>query len=257
MFTYEILKTGWCSMNKNKFSEADLYDPVQHYFRSLGYQVQAEVNDCDVVAFKDDALIIIELKLNLNITLLMQAAKRQKFTPDVYIAIQRPKSSLRRRKWRDLVHLVRRLELGLILISFESKKPRISIVHEPTHFDRTRSVRQSKRGREKLIKEARDRRSNHNIGGSNQVTTMTAYKEKSIQIAFYLEHLGPMSAKDLRSLSTGEKTYGILYNNYYKWFKRVDRGLYYLTDLGREEYQKYPEIIKLYGKSELSVKGSR
>lgn len=238
-------------MSKDKIYEADLYEPIQNYFYSLGYQVQAEVNDCDVVSLKGDSLIIIELKLNLNITLLMQAAKRQKFTPEVYIAIPRPKTSLRRRRWRDLVHLIRRLELGLILISFQGKKPSLDIVHKPASFDRKRSIRQSKKGREKLIKEVRSRRSNDNIGGSSNITMMTAYKEVSIQIAFYLDHLGPMSAKELRKLSTGEKTYGILYNNYYKWFKRIDRGVYDLTPLGKKEYQSHPEIIKLYEQSEL------
>ena len=238
-------------MSQGKIYETDLYEPIQLYFQSQGYEVQAEVNDCDVVAWKDASLIIVELKINLNITLLMQAAKRQRYTPDVYIAIQRPKTSLRKRRWRDLVHLVRRLELGLILVSFEGKKPSIQIVHEPGPFDRKRSARQSKQARDKLIKEARDRRSNCNIGGSTHVPTITAYKEKSIQIAFYLDHLGPMSAKDLKKLNTGERTYGILYNNYYNWFKRIGRGIYDLTDLGKREYQGYPEIIKLYGKSKL------
>lgn len=238
-------------MTKEKIYEADLYEPVQNYFYSLGYEVQAEVNDCDVVAYKDESLIIIELKLNLNITLLMQAASRQKFTPDVYIAIPRPKTSLRRRRWRDLVHLIRRLELGLILISFQGRKPSLDIVHEPGPFDRKRSMRQHKKGRDKLMKEARTRRSNKNIGGSSNITMMTAYKEISIQIAFYLDHLGPMSARELQKLSTGERTYGILYNNYYHWFERVGRGVYDLTDFGRKEYQTYPEIIQLYKQSEL------
>src|SRR5699024_7317203 len=91
----------------NKQETSNLYMPVQAYFEKLGYTFQAEVNDCDVVAYKDDSLVIIELKLNLNITLLMQAAKRQKITNDVYIAIERPKMSLRKKRWRDLVHLVR------------------------------------------------------------------------------------------------------------------------------------------------------
>ena len=238
-------------MSEGKIYETDLYEPIQLYFQSQEYEVQAEVNDCDVVAWKDDLLIIIELKLNLNITLLMQAAKRQRYTPDVYIAIQRPKTSLRKRRWRDLVHLVCRLELGLILVSFEDKKPSIQIVHEPGPFDRKRSARQSKKARDKLIKEARDRRSNCNTGGSTHVPTITAYKEKSIQIAFYLDYLGPMSAKALKKLNTDERTYGILYNNYYNWFERIGRGIYDLTDLGKKEYQDYPEIIKLYGKSEL------
>ena len=243
-------------MNKEKILETDLYAPVQHYFHSLGYEVQAEVHDCDVVALKNDTLIIVELKVNLNITLLMQAAKRQRYTPDVYIAIQKPKTSLRRRRWRDLVHLIRRLELGLILISFEGKGSTFHIVHEPGPFDRKRSMRQGKKKRNKLIREARDRRSHRNIGGSSHVTTMTAYKEKSIQIALYLDHLGPQSASGLRKLSTGERTYRILYNNYYKWFKRVDRGVYDVTDLGRKEYKEFPEIIMLYQKSELNTRDS-
>lgn len=142
------------------------------------------------------------------------------------------------------------MELGLILVSFEGRKPSLDIIHEPGPFDRNRSIRQNKRNRDKLMKEVRDRRSNYNIGGSSNVTTMTAYKESSIQIAFYIDHLGPMTAENLRQLSTGERTYGILYNNYYKWFKRVDRGIYDLTELGRKDYLNYPEIIKLYSKSE-------
>src|SRR5690625_1463970 len=194
----------------NKQAEIDLYMPVQAYFEKLGYTVQAEVNDCDVVAYKDDSLVIIELKLNLNITLLMQAAKRQKITNDVYIAIERPKMSLRKKRWRDLVHLVRRLtkirpnsnllskrwrdlvhlvrrlELGLILVSFEGRRPSLEVVHEPGFFNRKRSINQGKKERTKLIDEAKNRRSNHNIGGSNNVLMMTVYKEKSIQIAYYL-----------------------------------------------------------------------
>jgi len=236
----------------NKQAEIDLYMPVQAYFEKLGYTVQAEVNDCDVVAYKDDSLVIIELKLNLNITLLMQAAKRQKITNDVYIAIERPKMSLRKKRWRDLVHLVRRLELGLILVSFEGRRPSLEVVHEPGFFNRKRSINQGKKERTKLIDEAKNRRSNHNIGGSNNVLMMTVYKEKSIQIAYYLDYLGPMSAKDLEKLDTGKKTYGILYNNYYKWFKRVSRGVYGLTDKGRKEYKTFPKVIELYRKTELT-----
>src|SRR5690625_886189 len=239
-------------MAKEKIHETDLYEPIQNYFYSLGYQVQAEVNDCDVVAFKDESLIIIELKLNLNISLLMQAANRQKFTREVYIAIPRPKTSLRRRRWRDLVHLIRRLELGLILVSFEGRRPSLDIVHEPGPFDRQKSMQQNKKRRYKILEEARNRKSNLNIGGSNKITMMTAYKETSIQIAYYIDHLGPMSAKELQKISTGEKTYGILYHNYYKWFSRVGRGVYDLTDFGRKEYKKFPEIIELYNQSELN-----
>src|SRR5699024_4687685 len=176
-------------VNQKSIKEVDLYKPVQHYFQEQGYSVQAEVDGCDVVAFKDNKVIIIELKLNLNITLLMQATKRQKLTPQVYVAIERPKTSLRRRRWRDLVHLIRRLELGLILISFSGKLPSVDVVEEPRSFNQKKSYQMNKKKRKKLIKEIKERRSNVNVGGSYQISTITAYKEKSIQIALYLDHL--------------------------------------------------------------------
>lgn len=232
--------------SQNKIYEADLYEPVQRHFSSLGYNVHAEVNDCDVVGVKDDTLVIIELKLSLNITLLMQAVKRQRITPNVYVAIPRPNYSLRKRKWRDLVHLMRKLELGLILVSFGKKMAHVELVHEPLAFDKKRSYRQSTKVREKLIQEVSSRKSNINIGGSHQIEVMTAYKENCVQVAYYLDELGEMSAKALRVHGTGEKTHSIMYNNYYQWFKRVSRGVYDLTDKGRKEYKQYPHIIKLY-----------
>ncbi len=241
-------------MNKTtKATEKDLYGPVQTYFEKLGFKVQAEVNDCDVVAYqeKTDTIIITELKLNLNITLLMQAAKRQKITNHVYLAIPKPKISLRRKRWRDLVHLVRRLELGLILVSFEGRKPSLDVVCEPKPFERKKSMKQNNRQRKKIIEEIKNRRSNQNVGGSSHILMMTAYKEMAIQIAYYLDHLGPMSAKELEKIGTRNKTYSILYNNYYQWFERVDRGVYGLTEKGKNEYKTYPEVIELYRKTPL------
>lgn len=231
-----------------KMYEVDLYEPVQGYFSNLGFNVHAEVNDCDVAAVKEEQLVIVELKLALNITLLTQAAKRQKITPDVYIAIPKPKYSLRKRKWRDLVHLMRRLELGLIVVSFEGKIPHLQVVHEPGPFDRKQSFRQNKKIRERLIKEVSSRKSNANIGGSFQREVMTAYKENCIQIAYYLDMLGEMSARELRKYDTGDKTYAILYNNFYKWFERVGRGIYGLTDKGEKEYKHYEELVHIYQK---------
>lgn len=229
-----------------KIYEADLYEPIQAYFMKEGFNVHAEVKDCDVVAVKADVLCIIELKLSLNITLLMQAVKRQRITPNVYIAIPRPNYSLRKRKWRDLVHLTRRLELGLILVSFGEKMSHVQVIHEPGPFDQQRSYQQSKKMRESLIKEVNSRKSNANIGGTHQQKVMTAYKENCIQIAYLLDKFGPMSARSLRKYETGEKTYSILYENYYKWFQRVSRGVYDLTDLGRREYREHQDVVKLY-----------
>src|SRR5699024_11103981 len=119
----------------------------------------------------------------------------------------------RKKRWRDLVHLVRRVELGLILVSFEGRRPSLEVVHAPGFFNRKSSINQGKKERTKLIDEAKNRRSNHNIVGSNNVLMMTVYKEKSIQTDYYLDYLGPMSAKDLEKLESSKNTYCILYYN--------------------------------------------
>jgi hypothetical protein len=105
-----------------KITETDLDQPVREYLEALGYTVRSEVNHCDLVATRDDQVIIVELKSGFNATLLMQAVKRQRMTDLVYIVIPQPKRGRFSRHWKDLCHLVRRLELGLMVVKFEESK---------------------------------------------------------------------------------------------------------------------------------------
>lgn len=232
----------------NKYYEVDLYHPVETYFTKLGYDVKAEVNDCDVVATKGDQLVIVELKKTVNMTLLIQATKRQRMTDQVYIVVPKPTYSLRSRKWQDICHLVRRLELGLLVVSIERKPGFVEKIHEPKAFSRKKSMSQSKNRKDKLIREVTGRSDNYNIGGSQKVKIHTAYKEDVIHIATCLDYFGTMSPKKLRELGTGDKTGSILQKNYYGWFKRVRRGIYQLSDLGSSEYQEHPLISGKYKK---------
>lgn len=232
---------------KNKYYEIDLYEPVRNHFKQQGYIVHGEVNDCDIVAMKVEKIIIIELKLTINIDLLLQITKRQKLTEFVYVAILHPTYSLRSRKWRDICHLLRRLEVGLLTITFKEKaEPKVRVIHEPGDFDRMRSMRQSKQKKDRLLKEIKGRRISTNIGGSHQKKIHTAYKEACIYIACCLIAFGPLSPKLLRQIGTGEKTYAILYHNYEGWFKKVERGIYTLTEKGEKEYKKDQQIVDYY-----------
>ncbi len=228
-----------------KLKEADLYQPIQKHFHKQGYQVNGEVNDCDVTAIKEDELVIVELKLSLNVELLIQATKRQRLTDLVYIAIPKPKRP-RSKRWNDVCHLVRRLELGLVTVSFTTKTPKLDFVIHPQAFDRKKNMKNSKRKRASLIKEIEGRSADYNVGGSNKTKIMTAYKENCIQIACYLEKHGPMSPRNLAKLGTGEKTPSILQKNYYRWFERVKRGVYEVTEHGKKELEKYPELVSYY-----------
>lgn len=229
-----------------KLREVDLYKPIQMYFIQEEYEVYGEVKDCDMAAVKGDELVVIELKLTLSVDLLIQAAKRQRLTDQVYIAIPKPKYRLNSRQWADRCHLIRRMELGLIIVSFSGKRARAEIIFHPTPFNRRKSIGQSKRKREALMKEIIGRSTNFNVGGSNRTKIMTAYKENCIQIACYLEKLGPLSPKALIQMGAGDKTSSILIQNYYGWFERIKHGIYVISEKGKQEAKEYPELLNYY-----------
>ena len=167
---------------KKKLLEVDLYKPIQKHFLKQGYTVNGEVHDCDLTAVKNNELVIVELKLNLNIELLLQATRRQRLTDLVYIAIPKPKR-MSRKRWNDVIQLVKKLELGLITVSFTTKRRNLEFVTHPEPLDHKKSKVQNRRKKAALLKEIEGRSADYNIGGSNKSKIMTAYKENSIQIA--------------------------------------------------------------------------
>jgi hypothetical protein len=231
---------------KKKLLEVDLYKPIQTHLLLEGYEVYGEVNDCDIVAVKGDELVVIELKLTLSVDLLIQAAKRQRLTDIVYIAIPRPNERLNSKRWADKCHLIRRLELGLIVVSFPGKRAKADIIIHPAPFHRSKSMAQSKLKRARILTEIKGRSANFNVGGSNRTKIMTSYKENCIQIACYLEHCGPLSPKLLIEKGTGPKTSSILTKNFYGWFERIKRGTYIISEKGRQEIKEYPDLLDYY-----------
>ena len=229
-----------------KLQEKDLFKPIQTIFELESYEVYGEVKDCDMVAIKGDELVVIELKLTLSVDLLIQAAKRQRLTDKVYIAIPKPKHRLTSRRWTDKCHLIRRLELGLIVVSSPGKRAKAEVIFHPTLFNRRKSMGQNKVKRAAILKEIKGRSANFNVGGSNRTKIMTAYKESCIQIACYLSEFGPLSPKNLIEMGTGDKTSSILIKNYYGWFERIKRGIYVISEKGRKEIKEYPELLNFY-----------
>lgn len=227
---------------KDKLYEVDLFKPIQKHFVTLGYDVYGEVNDCDLTAIKADELIIVELKLNLTVDLLVQATKRQRLTDLVYIAIPKPKYKMNSRKWHDLCHLIRRLELGLMVVSFIKSGARMEVIISPEPFNRKKSIKK----RNKLLDEIKGRNVDDNVGGSNKTKIMTAYKENCIHIACCLERYGPLSPRTLRQMGTGDKTLSILNKNYYGWFDNVQRGIYIISEAGNRELKEYPHVVNFY-----------
>lgn len=231
---------------KPKITETDLFNPVRDFLISKGYTVHSEVKNCDVAAVKGKELLVVELKSSFNATLLIQATKRQRIANTVYIAFPTPKSGLFSRQWKDLCHLVRRLELGLLVVSFLKSGPRVEVIFDPKPFNREQSRSASKRKREGVILEINGRHGDFNTGGSSRQKIMTAYKENSIQVLCYLNKYGPLSVRQLKELGTGPKTGSILQKNFYGWFDRVSKGIYQATPEGDRSLTDYPELVAFY-----------
>ncbi|TDL60989.1 hypothetical protein E2R56_30355 [Rhodococcus qingshengii] len=231
---------------KKKLQEVDLYKPIQRYFSREGYEVYGEVKDCDMVAVKEDELVIIELKLTLSVDLLIQAAKRQKLTNQVYIAIPKPKVRMNSKQWADKCHLIKRLELGLIVVSFPGNRSSVDILIHPMPFNPKKGTARNKMKRDAILKEINGRSADFNVGGSSRTKIMTAYKENCIQIACFLDKMGPLSPKALKDLGAGDKIPSILSKNYYGWFDRIKRGTYILNEKGKLEMQEFQDLIKYY-----------
>lgn len=224
-------------------TETDLYRPVHDYLVQQGYTVRSEVHHCDIAAVKDDHLIVIELKRGMSLALLAQAVQRQKLTESVYVAIPRP---VNKRKWQaqteDVLHLLRRLELGLLLVSLSGRKPAVEVILHPLPSER----RKRKAKTRAVLEEIARRSGDYNQGGSCRRKLVTAYREDAIHIACCLSTYGPLTPRALRELGTCDKTLAILYRNVYHWFEHTARGVYSLTATGAAELAEYAELVEHY-----------
>lgn len=229
-----------------KIYETDLYKPIQKYFIQRGYEVYGEVKNCDVTAVKGEEIIIVELKRSFNLELLMQAVQRQKVSELVYVAVPRPNVSLYSKRWKDICHVIRRLEIGLIIVLLAGDRSEVEVIFHPSTFDRAKSRQKSKSKKSGIIKEIEGRSGDFNIGGSTRKKIITAYRENSIHIACCFEKFGPLTPKKLREIGTGDKTLSILSKNYYGWFEKCSRGVYTINDKGREELMKSNNVAINY-----------
>jgi len=223
--------------------ETALYAPVKELFESLGYDVQSEVLDMDVVATKDEEMIVIELKKELNLRLIVQGAQRQKLSKIVYVAIQKPSYKIRMSKsFQEKVFLLKRLGIGLIYVNFKESGTVATIEEDPIIFDLKQSQRLNKRTKERALKEKSLRSGDYNQGGQKG-KKITAYRENALLIAGLLSKNGVMKVSEIREIA-GSKTGSILQKDYYGYFQRVKVGHYVLSEHGEEAVKTYDYIIK-------------
>jgi hypothetical protein len=230
--------------------ETDLYEPVRDWLAAAGWMCRGEVKGCDIAALNGDRLVIVELKTVLNFDVVLQAADRQRAGDIVYIAVPAKLRTLPGKRWKLILHLLRRLELGLLLVHFSIRSdgigPRVEEVVPPVPFDRTQSRNAAKKRRETLMKEFHGRTGDRNRGGSVRRTILTSYREQALFIAGLLGEHGALSTRALRLKGTDvSRTTAILADNYYGWFERVSVGIYRLTDKGNKALEDFSSGLEL------------
>lgn len=225
------------------FKETDLYEPIRTFLEEEGYQVQAEVKNCDIAAVKDGQLLIVELKKAFSLKLVYQGLERQSLTEQVFVAIPRPKKGAREKSWKDMLKLLKRLELGLLTVALDSPLKTVDVVLEPSDS----LAWKNRKKRERVKAEMENRRMDVNVGGMTRRKIITVFREKSIRLACLLEKEGQVSMASLRERGMGDYV-GLLSRNYDKWFQRVEKGVYALSEKGKEALEKddYAKTVTFY-----------
>ena len=213
--------------------ETDLYPLLKKYFENQGFLVQAEVNSVDIVAIKDDLVIIVEMKTQLNLKLIYQGCQRQKIGDNVYLAVPRINN---KKTFKERLHILRRLNLGLLIVDMENEN--VEAIIDPIDF----VFRKSKKKKQKLLAEMNQRVTNVNVGGTSKSKLVTAYRENVIKIAYCLKD-GEKTIKEIKDITGIKNATSYLQKNYYNWFYRVSRGVYALKEQGIKELDGYNELF--------------
>jgi hypothetical protein len=221
--------------------ETALYPPLKAFLERQGYVVRGEVHGCDLVARRaGEVPVIVELKLRFTLSLLLQGVDRLALSPLVYLAVPRPKARIRglRPDAKRVRKLCRRLGLGLILIGGRGA---VEVIEDPVPY----RPRQAKRRSSLLLGEFERRRGDFNVGGSRRTPVVTAYREDALRCVRALAAAGPMRLAELRVASGVATAAPILQRNVYRWFERVGRGTYGLTDAGKQALNHFAEAVAM------------
>ena len=212
--------------------ESDLYPPLKRFLECQNYEVKGEVQNCDVLAVRDEeAPVVVELKLFFNLDVILQAVERLSLTSKVYIGIPGQCKTLKRRR-KHIFKLLRMLGLGLVTIDLQQDIGGVEVLLDPGEY----RPRKSKHRRERLLGEFVKRVGDPNLGGSEKRKgVMTAYRQRALAIAKLLKKQGPTKASHIARTLEEPKARDILYRDVYGWFDRVSLGVYSLSPRGERE----------------------
>ena len=202
--------------------EADLYPPLKAFLETQGYEVKSEIGALDILACRGtDVPVVVEMKLALNLPLILQGVARQSLFPDVYLAVPQPAKWTHR--YKDLLVLLRRLGLGLLTV----KGAEVTAHLDPAPF----VPRQSAARAGRLLREFQRRVGDPNTGGTTRTKRMTAYRQDALRMALHLA-TGSSRPAVLAKATGVAKAAAILRADHYGWFEKTAPATYALTPKG-------------------------
>ncbi|NTF06695.1 hypothetical protein G6L37_11035 [Agrobacterium rubi] len=214
--------------------ETSLYLPVKAFLEAAGYVVKGEIGGCDLVGINGDdppIVVVCELKLTFNLELILQAVDRAAISDEVWVAARISAKGRGREADKRYRDLCRRLGIGMLGVSDRGDVS--VIVASVSPMPRTNPKRRSR-----LVREHQKRRGDPVVGGSTRTPMMTAYRQQALGCADALS-AEPMRLRDVKERVPDAGK--ILQSNVYGWFERLDRGVYGLTDAGREALIRWPQ----------------
>lgn len=221
--------------------EKDLFGPIKDYFTKMGYTCDGEVDGIDLYMEKGDETAAVELKVSLDFKVVIQAALRQKLVDTVYIGTFSNRN-IRAAAFRDKVYLLKRLGIGLILVSKRSKA--VNIVSDPVVSELASFKARNKSRSRHLAGEFEHRRTKLNVGGVNKTKLITSYREDALLVLNALAELGgEATPKQVKEFCGIEKSCKILHANYYGWFENVRRGTYCILPAGYDALEEFEEVL--------------
>ena len=165
--------------------------------------------------------------------LILQGVDRTAVSDEVWLAAPMSARDEGRESDRRFRNLCRRLGFGLLGVLPNGD---VQILLSPTAL----APRRDARRRSRLIEEHRRRQGDPAVGGGSRQPIMTAYRQEALSCAEALAH-GPKRPRDLKAQRSNAPR--MLLSNVYGWFVRVDRGVYDLTDAGREALKRWPQKL--------------
>jgi hypothetical protein len=208
----------------NKPLESDLYGPVKAYLTRQGYDIKGEVGVADIVGRRDNDVVVVELKLGFSLALFHQGIERLEVTDEVYVAVP---AGAKNKALRSNVKLARRLGLGVLTVRLYDGF--VEALADPGPY----AARKLKKKKKILLRAFDSLEGDPNKGGSTRYGLITGYRQDALKCARFLAVHGESKGAKVAEWTEVPNARRIMSDDHYKWFTRVERGVYKLTAAGK------------------------